>query len=70
MHDAALAARETAELDAEVLAVLLHLPNLLGGSGLADDLELLERLERQRRRRMIKRRERLVRAPHLRPGTQ
>src|SRR4029079_7819490 len=65
VHDAALAAFESAQLDTEVLAVLLHLPDLLRGSRLAHDLEVLDALHRHRRRRMIERREAAVGAAHL-----
>src|SRR5690606_27475381 len=67
MNDAALAAREAAQLDSELGAVLLHLSDLLRGGWLADDLEVLQRLDRYGRRRMIERREALVGAPHGQP---
>src|SRR5262249_7560305 len=57
VHDAALAVEEAAQLDAEVLAVLLHLPDLLRGCGFTHDLEILEALHRHGRRRVIERRE-------------
>ena len=64
VHDAAVAAREAAQLDAEILAVALHLPHLLRGRRLADDLEILQRLDGHGRRRVIERREAAIGAAH------
>src|SRR6185503_2214150 len=64
VHDAAVAARKPAQLDPEVFAVLLHLPHLFRGRRLADDLEILQRLDRHGRRRVIERREAPIGAPY------
>jgi hypothetical protein len=64
VDDAAVAAREAAQLDTEVLAVLLHLPHLLRGRRLADDLEVSQRRDGHRGRRVIERREAAVRASY------
>ncbi len=53
VHDAAFGTREIPELDPEIGAVLFHLDDLLGRGRLADDLEILERGDGNRRDRVI-----------------
>jgi hypothetical protein len=65
VNDPALGARETAQLDAELRAVLFHLDHLLGGIRLADDLQVLQRLDRHRGNGVIEGREAEIRPPDL-----
>ena len=64
VHDTAMLTAESVQLDAEVCAILFHLPHLLRGA-FADDGEILETRNRRRRRRVIHRREREIGPPYL-----
>ncbi len=63
MHDAPILAAETMKLDAEILTVLDHRPDLARGSGLAHDFEIGEAGDRHRRCGVIHGGQREVRSP-------